>query len=148
LKESEADFESLVMLYGEDPKMTTPEDFFGIFASFRSAFMNAQLENEMAAAKAIEQEKKEAEKRNMEERRKKKREGVAMGGRMDFSGSNGAGGTGSGAQNAIGQSAGGNGGLDDLISAIKSGKAFNSDFSSGRKRNTSNGDKDNRRGRG
>ena len=140
LKESEANFESLVILYGEDPKTTTPEDFFGIFSSFRSAFMNAQLENEMAAAKAVEQEKKEAEKRNMEERRKKKREGVALTGSTGVSSG--------GNKNAIGQNAGGSGGLDDLISAIKSGKAFNADFSSGRKRNTSNADKDNRRGRG
>ena len=98
----------------------------------------------MAKARVVDQEKKEAEKRNMEERRKKKREGVAIGGRLDFSvthTSNTSGGSGTETPST--------GGIDDLISAIKSGKAFSSDLPNGRKINTSNAaNKEGRKGRG
>ncbi|KAJ3232490.1 Disheveled-associated activator of morphogenesis 1 [Chytriomyces hyalinus] len=107
-KAAEKEFETMVVLYGEDPKTTTPEEFFGTFRAFVNAFNAAKLDNEMAAAKLIEDEKKEAVKRNMEERRKKKREAIIRVKDSSVSSS---------ASSADGP-------LDDLISAIRSGKAF------------------------
>ncbi|KAJ3020034.1 UNVERIFIED_CONTAM: hypothetical protein HDU68_010388 [Siphonaria sp. JEL0065] len=106
-KSAEKEFETIVNLYGEDVKTTTPEEFFGIFSKFVAAYNQARVDNEVAAAKLIEDEKKEAVKRNMEERRKKKREAIIR--VKDKDGSTG------GATD---------GPLDDLISAIRTGKAF------------------------
>ncbi|KAJ3413863.1 Dishevelled associated activator of morphogenesis 2 [Chytridiales sp. JEL 0842] len=108
-RSAEKDFEAVVNLYGEDPKTTAPDEFFGIFHKFCQMFTNAKTENEQAAARAIEAEKKEAQQRVMEERRKKKREGMI---RMEPS------------KPTPGGVKDDQGGLDDLISAIRSGKAF------------------------
>ncbi|KAJ3096868.1 hypothetical protein HDU97_005466 [Phlyctochytrium planicorne] len=116
-KAAEKEFEALVTLYGEDPKTTTPEEFFGIFFKFVQSFNAAKNDNEQAVAKAVEAEKKEVEKRNMEERRKKKREGAT---RTETS------------KNAAGDAD--QGGLDDLISAIRTGKAFGGGDAPSRKR--------------
>ncbi|KND03814.1 uncharacterized protein SPPG_01270 [Spizellomyces punctatus DAOM BR117] len=109
-KVTEKKYESAVTLYGEDPKTITPEEFFGIFWQFCQGFTQAKLDNEMAIQKAIEEEKKEKEKRDREDRRRKKREAVPG--------------------SKEGTKAGGEhqdqGGLDDLISAIRTGKAFGS----------------------
>ncbi|ORY53477.1 FH2-domain-containing protein [Rhizoclosmatium globosum] len=106
-KNAEKEFEAIVVLYGEDAKTTTPEEFFGIFSKFVAAYNQAKLDNELAAAKVIEEEKKEAVKRTMEERRKKKREATT---RVKETTSSGLDAT--------------DGPLDDLISAIRTGKAF------------------------
>ncbi|KAI9325341.1 formin homology 2 domain-containing protein [Obelidium mucronatum] len=103
-KTAEKEFETIVVLYGEDAKTTTPEEFFGIFSKFVAAYNQARLDNEIAAAKVIEEEKKEAVKRNMEERRKKKREAIIRV-KENTSGS-------AGVDAADGP-------LDDLISAIR-----------------------------
>ncbi|KAJ3207200.1 hypothetical protein HDU67_007609 [Dinochytrium kinnereticum] len=117
-KAAEKDFEDLVNLYGEDAKTTTPEEFFGIFFKFVQAFNAAKTDNEQAVQKAVEAEKKEVEKRNMEERRKKKREGAPA-----------RGDTSKGSAGDADQ-----GGLDDLISAIRTGKAFGGGDAPQRKR--------------
>ncbi|KAJ3212388.1 hypothetical protein HDU82_002067 [Entophlyctis luteolus] len=116
-KSAEKEFEALVVLYGEDPRKTTPEEFFGVFRQFLTAYAQAKVENEMAAAKVIEDEKKEAVKRHMEERRTKKRQkdpatAAPTAAAMPSSLSAASGDTGA------------SDGLDDLISAIRSGKAF------------------------
>lgn len=58
-KKAEADYEKAVVLYGEDPKTSSPEEFFGIFAKFNSAYVAAKQENEAAIAKEIELKKRE-----------------------------------------------------------------------------------------
>ncbi|KAJ3174768.1 Dishevelled associated activator of morphogenesis 2 [Geranomyces variabilis] len=127
---TEKRYEAAVVLYGEDPKITTPEEFFGVFWQFVQGFAAARADNEMAIQKVLEAEKKEKEKRDREDRRRKKREappatataasgsaaGAAAGGKSSASGSGGGGG-GSGEHHD-------QGGLDDLISAIRTGKAF------------------------
>ncbi|KAI8846857.1 hypothetical protein BC829DRAFT_445004 [Chytridium lagenaria] len=118
-KTADKEFEGLVNVYGEDPKVTTPEEFFGIFFKFVQSYNAAKADNEHAVAKAVEAEKKEVEKRNMEERRKKKREGATRGDSSKASG---------GAGDAD------HGGLDDLISAIRTGKAFGGGDAPQRKR--------------
>ena len=60
-KATEKSFEAVVLYYGEDPKTTTSEEFFGIFVKFCSSFTNARLENDAAALKVIEAKKKEAQ---------------------------------------------------------------------------------------
>ncbi|KAJ3097088.1 Lysophospholipase 1, partial [Phlyctochytrium bullatum] len=116
-KAAEKEFEALVNIYGEDPKTTTPEEFFGIFFRFVQSYNSAKSDNEQAVAKAAEAEKKEVEKRNMEERRKKKREGTIRDGST---------------KNTAGDAD--QGGLDDLISAIRTGKAFGGGEAPQRKR--------------
>ena len=55
-------WESVVSLYGEDPKVSSPEEFFGVFANFKHLFNQAKLENEEFIQRAIDLEKKEKEK--------------------------------------------------------------------------------------
>ncbi|KAJ3028330.1 hypothetical protein HK097_005992, partial [Rhizophlyctis rosea] len=76
-KESEKEYESVVNLYGEDVKTTTPEEFFGIFAKFVGGYQLAKTENEMAVKKAEDEKKKEEQRLIREE---KKRAAKAKGG--------------------------------------------------------------------
>ncbi|KAJ3158332.1 hypothetical protein HK101_001353 [Irineochytrium annulatum] len=114
-KGAEKAFEACVNSFGEDPKTTTPEEFFGVFWKFVQGFNGARLDNETAVAKAVEAEKKEEQKRTMEERRKKKREASTTHGHGHHGKDPSAKGHGADVDQ---------GGLDDLISAIRTGKAF------------------------
>ncbi|KAJ3086810.1 Disheveled-associated activator of morphogenesis 1, partial [Quaeritorhiza haematococci] len=117
---ADKEYQTAVVLYGEDPKVMSPEEFFGTFWKFVQGFQMAKQENETAAQKAIEAEKREAEKREREERRRRKREG-------SITAITGAATGGPSAQgHAVGKGAADQdqGGLDDLISAIRTGKAF------------------------
>ncbi|TPX33081.1 hypothetical protein SmJEL517_g03929 [Synchytrium microbalum] len=104
LKDTEKQFESLCNLYGEDPKTTTPEEFFGILLKFVRDFNQARADNDQAVAKQIELDKREREKVDRELARRKKRE--------------------TSLSSAPPQASAESGGLDDMISAIRSGKAF------------------------
>ena len=95
----EKEFEKVTELYGEDPKNTAPEDFFGIFSAFCNAFSNAKTENEVARVKELADKKRDDTKKQEEETRRKKTEVQAPIMNKD-------------------------GGLDDLISSMKTGKAF------------------------
>ncbi|KAI9093467.1 formin homology 2 domain-containing protein [Phlyctochytrium arcticum] len=110
-KSTEKTYEEAVTLYGEDPKLSTPEEFFGIFWQFCQGCTQAKIDNEMAIQKALDAEKKEKELKDREDRRRKKREGGTITSKDTLK-------------------AGGEhqdqGGLDDLISAIRTGKAFGS----------------------
>ncbi|KAI8615776.1 hypothetical protein BC830DRAFT_1168331 [Chytriomyces sp. MP71] len=121
-KAAEKDFETIVNLYGEDIKTTTPEEFFGTFRTFVNAYNAAKQDNEAAAAKLLDDEKKEAAKRSMEERRKKKREAIIR--VKDGSGASGI------------DSSAADGPLDDLISAIRTGRAFGGGDTSVRSKRT------------
>lgn len=95
-------YESLVLLYAEDPKTMSTEEFFGTLAQFRSAFVQAKQENEEAIQRALDAERKEKEKlERLEKLRKKKEEASLREAGLEESG-----------------------GLDDLISSIRTGKAF------------------------
>ncbi|EGF79568.1 hypothetical protein BATDEDRAFT_89642 [Batrachochytrium dendrobatidis JAM81] len=101
-KVAEKDFEKALLLYGEDVKNATPEEFFGTFAKFTSAYLAAKSDNETAVAKERELKKREEAKKASEDKRRKKREDGGEKSNM----------------------ASKDGGLDDLISAIRTGKAF------------------------
>jgi len=108
-KKYEKDYAKAVELYGEDPKME-PEEFFGIFWKFCQAFAQAKVDNEEAAKKALADAKKEAERKDREDKRRRKRES-----------------TGNKAGDVKGGGGGDHeGGLDDIISSIRTGKAFGS----------------------
>jgi len=133
-KKAEQDYELVVTLYGEDPKTMFPEEFFGIFWKFSSGFVNARTENSEAIAKEKENEKREVEKKNREEKRRRKN---------DANDSAAKDGTASGLLSrtktpSFGAKAeqAGEGGLDDLISSIRTGKAFGGDNT--RRRDRSN----------
>ncbi|KAG5460954.1 MAG: hypothetical protein BJ554DRAFT_6934 [Olpidium bornovanus] len=115
-KKAIAGFEQAVAAYAEDPKTATPEEFFGIFCRFAQSFQQAAAENEAIIAKAAEEAKKEEQRRQREEQRtKRKKEGeIAV------------------SPTTAGSAAEQEGGFDDLISAIRSGKAFGQDFKPGR----------------
>ncbi|KAJ3253672.1 hypothetical protein HK103_000398 [Boothiomyces macroporosus] len=114
-KTTEKEFESAVLLYGEEPKNMTPEEFFGIFAKFTQAFIAAKIDNETAIAKELQEKKREEAKKDQEEKMRKKKEDAQS--------------------PTKGPPTEKEGGLDDLISSIRTGKAFgNSDAGSGRQR--------------
>jgi hypothetical protein len=62
-KSVEEQYESVVSLYGEDPKTMFPDEFFGIFWKFRQSYIQAKADNEIAILKEKASEKREAEQR-------------------------------------------------------------------------------------
>jgi len=46
------ELQQMLIYYGEDPKSTKPEDFFGLIVSFSSSLMKACKENEEVRKKA------------------------------------------------------------------------------------------------
>ena len=75
-KQAEKDFERAAMMFGEDPKNTTPEEFFGIFTKFVQGYLTCKTENELAIAKEASEKKREEAKKVLQylSRMKKKNE--------------------------------------------------------------------------
>jgi 6-pyruvoyl-tetrahydropterin synthase len=71
-------YDQLVLMYGEDPKSTQPEEFFGIFKIFMTSFDKVLKDNQKVREvqlKALERKHKEVkEKEKKEERLRKKKE--------------------------------------------------------------------------
>jgi hypothetical protein len=71
-------YDELVHMYGEDPKSTQPEEFFGIFKTFMTSFDKVLQDNQKvreAHLKAIERKQRdERERVKKEERLRKKKE--------------------------------------------------------------------------
>ncbi|KAJ3112593.1 hypothetical protein HK098_008011, partial [Nowakowskiella sp. JEL0407] len=59
-KKAEKEYETAVMMFGEDTKTCFPDEFFGVFKSFVQAYITARQDNENAILKEKEREKKEA----------------------------------------------------------------------------------------
>jgi len=59
LEKSISDFEATTILYGEDPKLTNPEEFFGHIQNFVSNFIRCHQENEQHKLKLADKAKKE-----------------------------------------------------------------------------------------
>ena len=51
-------FEQVVVLFGEDPKSTQPEEFFGIFSAFLTSVHDAKIENLQFQRQKEEEEKR------------------------------------------------------------------------------------------
>ncbi|KAI8924051.1 hypothetical protein BC831DRAFT_467748 [Entophlyctis helioformis] len=101
-KKAEKTYEEALALYGEDPKTATPEDFFGTFAKFTQSVMAAKAENDQAAAKEVELRKREEAIKDREARKRNRKD------------------TPTHKSNPAEK----DGGLDDIISSIRTGKAF------------------------
>eukprot|EP00835_Amoeboradix_gromovi_P003388 NODE_222_length_13951_cov_0.396982.p1 type:complete len:1016 gc:universal NODE_222_length_13951_cov_0.396982:1079-4126(+) len=63
LAEAETSFESTAEFFAEDPKNTSPEDFFAIFQTFITLYQQAHRENQEYIARIKELEKREVRKR-------------------------------------------------------------------------------------
>ena len=103
-------YEAAVIHFGEEPKIS-PDEFFGIFAQFVSSYNMAKAENEAAVLKEEELKRREAAiqvfyvlnlSQERQNQRSRQKSGIA----------------------ALTSNDGDQGGLDDLISSIRSGKAF------------------------
>ncbi|KXS13715.1 hypothetical protein M427DRAFT_146386 [Gonapodya prolifera JEL478] len=111
LENAEKTFTDLCTLYGEDAKTTTTEELLGTVWKFHQAFESAKTDNQAWLEHLKEMERKEREKQEMEERKKAAREkrlkaeSAALG------------------KAALGMN-GPDGAIDDIISAIRTGKAF------------------------
>ncbi|KAK9720522.1 hypothetical protein K7432_004102 [Basidiobolus ranarum] len=57
-KAMEVAYQEIVSLYGEDPKSTAPEEFFGVFKSFATLFSKASKDNAALREKQAQIEKK------------------------------------------------------------------------------------------
>lgn len=101
MKSAEVNFEAACVLYAEDPKTSTPEEFFGVFAKFVSSFTKSKAENDAWIAKEEQERKRDQAKKTALEKTKKKEETTPIANSKEDAG------------------------LDDLISAIRTGKAFN-----------------------
>ena len=62
-KKAESQYEKAVLLYGEDSRTMTPDEFFGIFWNFCVSFNAAKDENEAAIQKEEELKKREADRK-------------------------------------------------------------------------------------
>lgn len=61
-KHAEKEYELAVVLYGEEVKTMTPDEFFGVFSKFVSSYQAAKFENEAEVLKELDAKKKETDK--------------------------------------------------------------------------------------
>ncbi|XP_061889808.1 disheveled-associated activator of morphogenesis 1-like [Entelurus aequoreus] len=90
--------------FGEDVSTLQPDDFFGVFDTFLSAFSEAKRANEDVARRKEEEEKRAL----VQEKMKKDREQKARKAQINVEGEE-------------------DGDFDDLVSALRSGKVFDKD---------------------
>lgn len=115
-KETELEYKDVTAMFAEEASTSTPAEFFTKFQTFITAFNQAKADNEAAIQKQLDAEKKERDKIERDKiasaKKMAKMDSVASAGGMK------------------------DGELDDLISSIKTGKAFASqDFLPQKKKN-------------
>jgi dishevelled associated activator of morphogenesis len=109
-------FERAVRLFGEDATNAQPDEFFGVFDGFLTAFLEARQDNENLRRRQEEEEKRakqEAELKKLTLERKHSREGILSSINKSLSLKNG--------ESAKGE-------FDDLISALRTGDVFGEDM--------------------
>lgn len=107
----------MVRLFGEDYTNTQPDDFFGIFDTFLTAFFEARQDNENMRKRQEEEEKRakqEAELKKLTLERKHSREGILS--------------TFNKNRNLKNSEGDPKGEFDDLISALRTGDVFGEDM--------------------
>ncbi|KAJ4426490.1 hypothetical protein ANN_27304 [Periplaneta americana] len=127
-------FDRAVRLFGEDNSTIQPDDFFGIFDAFLTAFNEARQDNDNMRRRREEEEKRavqeaELKKRTME--RKNSRDGILakVGNSLKNGLANGLSGGGVGGGGGRRESNGdAKGEFDDLISALRTGDVFGEDM--------------------
>lgn len=105
MREAKDLFAKALTHFGEDSSKLQPDDFFGTFNTFLSAYAEARQENEDMARRQEEEKKRallEAQKRKDREQRMRK-------------------------ANSVEKEEGGE--FDDLVSALRSGEIFEKDLS-------------------
>ncbi|XP_044737044.1 disheveled-associated activator of morphogenesis 1 isoform X2 [Chrysoperla carnea] len=135
-------FDRAVRLFGEDPTAIQPDEFFGIFDAFLTAFADAHQDNENMRKRQEEEEKRakqeaELKKRTME--RKSSREGILSSVSKSLGLQNGSI---NGTTNGNHDKTDAKGEFDDLISALRTGDVFGEDmakFKRSRKTRVSSG---------
>ncbi|XP_018324678.1 disheveled-associated activator of morphogenesis 1 isoform X2 [Agrilus planipennis] len=130
-------FDRAVRLFGEDPTVMQPDEFFGIFDSFLASLQEARQDNENMKKRQEEEEKRakqEAELKKLTLERKHTREGILSSINKNTGVKNG--------------DSSGKGEFDDLISALRTGDVFGEDmakFKRSRKSKVSSGNSPPRR---
>ncbi|KDR14722.1 Disheveled-associated activator of morphogenesis 2 [Zootermopsis nevadensis] len=144
-------FDRAVRLFGEDNSTIQPDDFYGIFDAFLTAFNEARQDNENMRRRREEEEKRAAQEAELKKRtmeRKNSRDGILakVGNNLKNGLTNGlsAGGGGVGFGSGRHENSGdAKGEFDDLISALRTGDVFGEDMAkfkrSRKSRITSNG---------
>lgn len=120
-------FDRAVRLFGEDPTAIQPDEFFGIFDSFLTAFTDAFQDNENMRKRQEEEEKRAKQEADLKKRtmeRKSSREGILS------SVSKSLGLQSNGSVNGCDENMkqGAKGEFDDLISALRTGDVFGEDM--------------------
>ncbi|KAJ8947696.1 hypothetical protein NQ318_001534 [Aromia moschata] len=111
-------FERAVRLFGEECTNAQPDEFFGIFDTFLTAFMEAKQDNENMKKRQEEEEKRakqEADLKKLTLERKHSREGILSSINKSLTLKNG-------------EKNGDKGEFDDLISALRTGDVFGEDM--------------------
>jgi hypothetical protein len=120
-KIAEKDYETACLLYCEEAKTTTPEEFFGVFSKFCQSYLEASKENYMIAQKELQDKKREEAKKIADKQKIDRKSHISLLFPADPppSSAPSAKATSSAKSGpAVGE------GLDDLISSIRTGKAF------------------------
>ncbi|XP_074039315.1 disheveled-associated activator of morphogenesis-like protein isoform X3 [Leptinotarsa decemlineata] len=115
-------FERAVRLFGEDSTNAQPDEFFGIFDTFLTAFTEARQDNENMRRRQEEEEKRakqEADLKKLTLERKHSREGILSNINKTMSLKRGEKNT---------EKNGDKGEFDDLISALRTGDVFGEDM--------------------
>ncbi|KAL1489955.1 hypothetical protein ABEB36_013878 [Hypothenemus hampei] len=110
-------FERAVRLFGEDSTNAQPDDFFGMFDTFLTAFLEARQDNENMRKKQEEEEKRAKQEEQLKKltlERKHSREGILSVINKNIN-----------LKNGENPKAGGE--FDDLISALRTGDVFGED---------------------
>lgn len=118
-------FDRAVRLFGEDPSSIQPDEFFGIFDTFLTAFLEARQDNENLRRRQEDEEKRakqEAELRKLTLERKHSREGILSSISKTLHLKNGHCANGTHNENDA------KGEFDDLISALRTGDVFGEDM--------------------
>ncbi|KAJ8986080.1 hypothetical protein NQ317_003374, partial [Molorchus minor] len=111
-------FERAVRLFGEEATNAQPDEFFGIFDTFLTAFIEARQDNENMRKRQEEEEKRakqEADLKKLTLERKHSREGILSSINKSLGLKNG-------------EKNGDKGEFDDLISALRTGDVFGEDM--------------------
>jgi len=130
-------FDRAVRLFGEDSSVLQPDEFFGIFDTFLTAFSEARQDNENIRRRQEEEEKRAKQEAELKKRtiERKNKEGLMSSVARNLS-------LGNSKESGSGAKSNNKGEFDDLISALRTGDVFGEDmakFKRFRKTRMSNG---------
>ncbi|XP_067637402.1 disheveled-associated activator of morphogenesis 1 isoform X2 [Eurosta solidaginis] len=133
-------FDRAVRLFGEDGSVLQPDEFFGIFDTFLTAFAEARQDNENLRKRQEEDEKRAKQEAELKKRtiERKNKEGLMSSVARNLGLTSSA----NGGRDSPARGDNNKGEFDDLISALRTGDVFGEDmakFKRSRKTRASNG---------